>query len=555
MKTARDKTLLYQPFLLSKTLVSGNYLGQPAHDSVEVDSKMLGNVLLDAVAATAAESPEAIAFDVGDLTTTYSELWEATCAIARGMSAAVDNRVPVLVYGSKSALTVECFLACLMSGHAYVPIDTELPAQRVADIAGQIEDAVLLAATDVPPRLADACTAAMQLDACALLDVNRGAVPLSREGWVAGEDIQYIIFTSGSTGRPKGIEVTEANVAGFRRWLAQFPVVRTGGRVFLDQAHYSFDLSGYELVGALTTGGHLHALPRGANSDFRLLFDDLAESDIEVWVSTPSFADMCLADPAFNEHLLPHVRLFLFCGEALHHITAARLRERFPAAIVANTYGPTESTVAVTYCEIGERELTDERSLPVGMPREGTELRIVDHETGTEMPCGEVGEIVIAGDTVAWGYYRQPEKTAQAFFATTMRDGTPARAYRTGDLGYIDEAGMLYCAGRLDSLVKVNGYRIELGEVEGALGAISCVRHAAVVPATRCGRVTSLCAFAVVDPAVRGDDFATARDLKAQLAHTLPSYMVPRQVRVLAEMPLNTNGKADRKALAASVSR
>ncbi len=511
----------------------------------------LTNVLLDGVQRTAEKDPGASAFAAASgEKTAYGELWASACAIAQGLAATTEGCGPVLVLGPKEALMVECFLACLMSGHAYVPVDTELPPKRVADIAGQIKDPVLLAACDVPEDLAQALPSAAVLDARGLLTANLGAAAQPRERWVTGGDTQYIIFTSGSTGRPKGIEVTTANVAGFQRWLAGFPVVREGGRIFLDQAHYSFDLSEYELVGALTTGGCLFAPPAGGSADFRALFDALGASGIEVWVSTPSFADLCLADPSFNANLLPNLRLFLFCGETLHHTTALALKKRFPEAIVANTYGPTESTVAVTYCEIGDKNLAADSGLPVGRPRPGTELRIVDPATGAALPCGKMGEIVIAGDTVARGYYADPVKTVAAFFSTTMANGSPTRAYRTGDLGFIDETGILYCAGRADSLVKLNGYRIELGEVEGALEELPDVSQAVVVPARRGGRVSALCAFVVPK---RGGGLCAPRDLKARLARALPAYMVPRQVRVLDQMPLNANGKADRKALAASV--
>jgi D-alanine--poly(phosphoribitol) ligase subunit 1 len=523
------------------------------------------NALLDAVEKTAGATPDAAAYCVaGEDVTTYGELWAGACAIATELHARVEGSQPVMVLGPKGALTVKALLACLMSGHAYVPVDVELPAQRVADIAGQIAHATLLAACDVPEALAAALPSANVLDARELLAEGTGAAPLPREGWVAGEDTQYIIFTSGSTGRPKGIEVTATNVINFQGWMAGFPYLSDGGRVFLDQAHYSFDLSVYELVGALTTGGCLHAVSTALCSDFKALFADLATSGIEVWVSTPSFADLCLADPSFCAQMLPDVRLFLFCGEALHHTTVEKLAARFPGVKVANTYGPTESTVAITYCEIGEAELASPDALPVGYPRRGTELRIVDHETGEELPCGQTGEIVIVGDTVARGYYQNAEKTAEAFFETQMSDGRPMRAYRTGDLGFADADGMLHCAGRLDSLVKLNGYRIELSEIEGALEALGCVHQAAVVPATRGGRISSLAAFVVLDRAtaagllaegVEATDFALGRALKAELARTLPAYMVPRAIKVLDDMPLNANGKTDRKALAASVSR
>ena len=525
------------------------------------------NALLRAVEKTVRTTPGARAFMTsGTPATTYAELWQTASSLAQGLCERAGGRGPVLVLGPKSATTVAAFLACLMSGHAYVPVDAELPAQRICDIATQIKDATLLATDALAPELAAALPDVRLLQARDLLAAHPDAAAPDAGRWVTGEETQYVIFTSGSTGRPKGIEVTAANVANFQRWLVALPVIADGGRTFLDQAHYSFDLSEYELVGALSTGGCLYAVSAQEATDFRALFAGLKGSGVEVWVSTPSFADLCLADPSFAADLLPDLRLFLFCGEALHHTTASKLLERFSQARVANTYGPTESTVAVTYGEIGPSELADAAPLPVGAPRPGTELRIVDHETGEPLPPSATGEIVICGDTVARGYYENPEKTAAAFFDTRMADGTPARAYRTGDLGHLDERGVLHCEGRLDSLVKLNGFRIELSEVEGALEAIGCVEQAAVVPVRRTGRVTSLCAFVACDraaaqeglglsPEDAASDFALGRALKSELARTLPTYMVPRQVRVMDALPVTERGKCDRKALAALLER
>lgn len=513
------------------------------------------NALLNAVAQTALCSPESSAFAAAHTkTVTYGELWDMAQRIAAGLKAHIEGRGPVLVLGHKEASTVAAFLGCLLSGHAFVPIDVELPAERVAQIASQIPHAVLLATCDVPENLATTLSACTQLHVDALQQTDS---PIPEPACcVAGEETQYIIFTSGSTGRPKGIEVTAANVAHFMEWMYTFPVVSTGGCVFLDQAHYSFDLSEYELVGALTTGGCLYALPSALEHDFASLFKSLAESQVQVWVSTPSFADICLVDKSFNAQLMPSVQLFLFCGETLHHVTAEKLHERFPDARIANTYGPTESTVAITYGEIGERELRDPAPLPVGKPRPGTELSIVDHDTGKELPCGSTGEIIIRGTTVARGYYRNEKKTRAAFFETTLSDGTPCRGYRTGDLGHLDASGVLHCEGRLDSLVKVNGFRIELDEVEGALTALAGVREAAVVPVVHGNRVTSLGAFIVLETRDSADNaFDIVRGFKAALAKTLPAYMVPRQMQLVDELPLTANEKIDRKRLAQQLAR
>ena len=495
--------------------------------------------------------PQAPAYRAADGTTmTYGELWKLSDAIAATLAARTDDRAPVVVLGHKAPLMVAGFLGCLKSGHAFVPVDTEMPAARLMDIVSQLGAPLLAATVPVPEALRGCVPVGRIVDVRAIASAPCPVRAPDRGRWVTGEQTQYLIFTSGSTGRPKGIEVSARNVARFMDWVRTFPVIGEGGRVFLDQPPYSFDLSEYEVVGALSTGGCLHAVEREETEDLRALFADLRASGVEVWTSTPSFADLCLVDRSFDERLLPDVRLFLFCGEALRRSTAAALRERFPRARIANTYGPTESTVAVTYVEIGDAELAGERPLPVGAARPGTELRIVDPETGAPCEAGRTGEIVIVGDTVAKGYFRSPEKTAAAFFDATLADGSPARAYRTGDAGHLDESGMLYCDGRFDSLVKVNGFRIELEDVEENLGALPLVKQAAVVPVRRRERVAYLKACVVLRERPAGTDFEIARLIKARLAERVPGYMVPRAVTLVGELPLTCNGKVDRKALA-----
>lgn len=519
------------------------------------------NALLEAVYQCAQTTPDNKAFEVkGEPPATYRELWQMACEVADRLIQLTDERDPVMVAGCKSASTVAAFMGCLMSGHAFVPIDSDLPAARIQAIQSQIEGVHALS-TLTPADLAttsfgtssDALVGASFIDMSDVRDAvgSHGAPEApSPDRWVSGEQTQYIIFTSGSTGKPKGIEVTASNVANFMHWMDAFPVVNEGGCVFLDQASYSFDLSEYELVGALTTGGCLHAIPAKAAHDYANLIEDLTDSNINVWVSTPSFADYCLLSSEFTPQILPNLRIFLFCGEALHHTTAAALAERFPGVKIVNTYGPTESTVAVTFHLVNEHDLTETTPLQVGKARPGTVLSIVDHETGEKLPAGAHGEIVIAGDTVAKGYYENPEKTREAFFNTEMPDGTPTRAYRTGDIGFLDEDGSLHCEGRLDSLVKVNGFRIELGEVEGTLESLPNVKQAAVVPVKRNGRTRHLRAVVVLHEHDGQNAFAEKRRIREELAKSLPSYMVPRVVSIVDEMPLNANGKIDRKKLA-----
>jgi D-alanine--poly(phosphoribitol) ligase subunit 1 len=260
-------------------------------------------------------------------------------------------------------------------------------------------------------------------------------------------------------------------------------------------------------------------------------------------VSTPSFAQLCLAERTFNASMLPALRRLLFCGETLPAEVAAQLLERFPDAAVWNTYGPTEATVATTSVEITRDVLATFPVLPVGYPKPGTEILIVADD-GSEAPAGERGEIVIAGPNVSPGYLGRPDLNARSFFTHDAQ-----RAYRTGDWGRCRDR-LLFFEGRIDSQVKLHGYRIELGDVEANLRALPGVLDAAVIAVTRAGVVDSLAAFVVAPGRDGVDGRAAAAALREQLGARLPAYMVPRTIRFIASLPLTANGKADRRALA-----
>ncbi len=219
---------------------------------------------------------------------------------------------------------------------------------------------------------------------------------------VAGEDLFYILFTSGSTGTPKGVQITADCLDRFLDWSSRLGEGFPAGapRVFLNQAPFSFDLSVMDLYTAFFTGGTLWTLPKEVQQDAAALFSSLERSGAQVWVSTPSFAEVCLADRRFDSALLPEMKLFLFCGETLQNATAQKLHSRFPGAKVVNTYGPTESTVAVTQVEITPSLAAANEPLPVGAPKPGTWLFITGPE-GEDLPEGERGEIVIVGPSTA----------------------------------------------------------------------------------------------------------------------------------------------------------
>jgi D-alanine--poly(phosphoribitol) ligase subunit 1 len=299
-----------------------------------------------------------------------------------------------------------------------------------------------------------------------------------------------------------------------------------------------------DLYLSLVTGGTLFSLTKDDIANPRELYAKFRESGVTTWVSTPSFAQMCLVERSFGAEMLPDMRRFLFCGEALAHKTAAGLLNRFPAAEVWNTYGPTEATVATTSVRVDAALLAEFDPLPIGRERPGTEVNI-RRDDGSKAEDGERGQIIIRGPNVSPGYLARPDLTSAAFF---QENGE--QAYRTGDKGYA-KGEMLFFEGRLDFQVKVRGYRIELGDVESHVRDVEGVVDAVVLPVERRGVVESLAAFVVMREAVTGNEFAASQAIKEALGKKLPDYMLPRKVEFLETFPMTPNGKADRKALAA----
>ena len=308
---------------------------------------------------------------------------------------------------------------------------------------------------------------------------------------------------------------------------------------------------------SLSTGGTLWSVDKDQIANPKELFASLGASEISYWVSTPSFAEVCLMDPSFKATLLPQLKRFLFCGEILTHDCATKLTQRFPRATVENLYGPTEATVAVTTLTITPDILSAFNPLPVGRVKPDAMVLIMDADQLTAeiasgkgilphrpevLAEGKTGELIIAGPNVSVGYLNNPEQTAKAFF-NWQECGVTWKAYRTGDAGLFKE-GLLFYQGRLDFQIKLHGYRIELGEIEENLRRLPRVENAVVLPIERRGKIEYLQAFIVAGKPVR-DEFKAVLDLKEALREHLPEYMIPRRFRFLEKMPMTSNGKVE----------
>lgn len=506
--------------------------------------------ILQNIQEYAKKVPQRIAVRCGDKALTYRELWTYSERLAEYLKAqAGGEKQPLAVYGHKNPWMLVCFLACVKAGHGYCPIDISVPDARVEMILKALPDGLVLTTEEMQVdagakrvlNLAEICRISSAETDCRDLEKM---LPESREeDWVSGDDTWYIIFTSGSTGVPKGVQISADCLSHYLDWsvtLGTQPKEKEG-QVFLNQAPFSFDLSVMDLYTSLVSGGTLYCLEKSIQSDYRSLMDALRESQAGIWVSTPSFAEVCLSEKAFAQEMMPQMRVFLFCGETLANRTAQKLMQRFPEAVVINTYGPTESTVAVTDVTVTKELAEEVNPLPVGKAKPGTTIEIRS-EDGTVVPDGEKGEIIILGDTVSTGYFCQKELTEKAFFEENGR-----RGYHTGDKGYL-ESGMLFYCGRIDLQIKLHGYRIELEDIENNIRRLSGIEHAVVLANERDGKVKSLTAYVVAANRPENEREETAK-LKQELLKYVPEYMVPKKFVFLDQMPMTNNGKADRKRL------
>lgn len=466
------------------------------------------------------KQPDTVAVRHIDDTLTYQQLDEKSDQLA---SLIKESQKPVVLYGHMSPYMIVGMMAGIKAGCGYVPIDISVPEDRTAMIVEKTQ----------PEFIFDVSEQALTFEHGKVLTIEdlESASKASFEPRMQDEDVVYTIFTSGSTGEPKGVQIEYASLIEFAKWmkgLNQF-----GENLeWLNQAPFSFDLSVMAIYPCLVTGGTLNLVDKDMIKKPKLLNDMLQATPINVWVSTPSFIEMCLLLPTLDEKQYPSLKEFFFCGEILPHRTAQALLTRFPSAVVYNTYGPTEATVAVTSVQITPEILERFNPLPVGQARPGTTLSTT-----------EEGELLIAGNSVSAGYLKNEEKSKEVF---SKVDGV--RVYRSGDKAKFED-DQWFIQGRIDFQIKMNGYRMELEEIEALLRQSDLVREAVVVPIYKNGKVVQLIG-AVVPTQTVEDNAQYSHDLKQQLKSSLPEYMIPRKFVWMDQLPLTNNGKIDRKQIA-----
>lgn len=482
-----------------------------------------------------------IAFINGDEKISYKDLLKFSDRLAKYIIKTLgeNDRTPIPVYGHKSYLMLVCFLAATKSNHAYCPMDICFTKKRVEDVLSITESKLSFFTEEL--KIDENKNILYKEDILKIInDESFDEILDDSLCNIQKDDDVYIIFTSGSTGKPKGVRIDYGNLNNYLDWI--YSVVDCEkNKVYINQAPFSFDLSVMDLYLSLISESTLFTLSKNVQSDFTKLFYALKKSDATHFVSTPSFCDMCLSIKEFNFENLKNLKYFLFCGEVLTKNTAKKLKERFPNAKIYNTYGPTESTVCVTEILITEEILEKYNVLPLGKVKNKTRIEIQD-ENKNVLEDKREGEIVIIGNTVSKGYFKNEENTKKSFYITEKNE----RAYKTGDLGYMLD-GNLFFVNRMDFQIKLHGYRIELLDIESNLLKIKGILQVCVIPNyDKDNKVKSITAFVVSSDEIKEKSTSYIKD---ELSKLVPHYMVPKKIKFLDSLPMNTNGKIDRKKL------
>lgn len=517
-------------------------------------------VLHERVARSVAERGTATALVLGSRRLSYAELDALSDRIAnvlRETGCTGGDRVCLLL--PKEPEAIAAMLGALKAGCPYVPVDTASPAVRTARIVAAAEPRVVLVAPSAAALL-DGVVAEGALET----DVAIGTLahePVDGDRFttsftgldiatadgsatatsVGPDDIAHILFTSGSTGEPKGVPITHRNVVTFLDWALSMFGIGPDDRLS-SHPPLHFDLSTFDVFGALSCGAELHLVEPKLNLSAKGLGRFIEDAGLTQWFSVPSTMSFLASFDAVPDNGWPMLRRVLFCGEVMPTPVLAHWMRRLPHAAFTNLYGPTEATIASSFHTVPAVPADETVPVPIGRACEGEELVVLDEHL-TPVATGEIGDLYIGGDGLSPGYWRDEEKT-RAVFVADPRD-PDRRLYKTGDLARIDDEGVIHFLGRADSQIKSRGYRIELGEIEAALNAIDAVREAAVVGVPSGGFEGTLigCAYAADDADV------TAQMLRARLSGILPPYMLPSRWLMLDALPKNANGKIDRVAL------
>ena len=504
-------------------------------------------------------SPDAIAIVCGEQSITYQQLNLQAHQLAhhlRNLGVIPEVRVGICL--DRSVEILVAVLAVLKAGAAYVPLDPNYPAERLSFMLADAEVTLLLTQQDLADQLS--CDKILCLDSLCLDNGGTAIAPADERNFaanltgVAPENLAYIVYTSGSTGKAKGVMVEHCSlVNAYFAWKDAYGLSDLSSH--LQMASFSFDVFTGDWVRALCSGAKLVLCPQEWLLEPESLYPLMQEQAIDTAEFGPAVLRNLMLYLRQSKQTLEFMRLLAVGSDAFYVQEYDSLKQLCaPQTRLINSYGVSEATIDSTYFDMTclEEGLDASAMMPIGRPFANTQIFLLDTDL-QPVPIEVTGELYIGGAGLARGYLNRPDLTAQAFrIYPDLPNLLPAllpgqRLYKTGDRARYLSDGTLEYLGRSDTQIKLRGFRIELGEIEAVLGQHPAVQQSVVVVREDSFSMQSLVAYLVAD----ANQDLSIPDLRAFLKQKLPDPMMPSAFMVLETLPLNANGKVDRRALPA----
>jgi amino acid adenylation domain-containing protein len=450
----------------------------------------------------------------------------------------------VVVEAHTSAAAVALLLACSTLGLPFVPVSPQTPDHRLLAILRSVEPALHARTDGLARRDLPWAGGTARFGRSGLRTQHPPARRTRRRRRVLAVDTAYIIFTSGSTGRPKGVVMSHRAIVTFLRAVIADGLVSDTDRVAATSP-LQFDFALFGIGIALGSGATLVPVGREYLDSPRRMVNFLRDADVTQVHAVPSLWRPVLRhDPQLLKRL-HKVRTVVFAGEGFPLAELRRLQEMLVGTRLVNGYGATES-MAASFTDVPDPLPAHQRALSIGYAHSGAEMTLVDTAGRVVTRPGAVGEIHLRSPALFSGYWDDPRATAQVLVPDPLDPRHGQAVLRTGDLAYLDERNELYFVGRADSQVQIRGNRVELGEVESVLARLPAVTSAAAAIVPHGGDHVLMAGVVLEDTTAPFDEDAAL----AFCAQELSSYMTPRRIRPLADLPLTENGKVDRVLLA-----
>lgn len=485
---------------------------------------------------TAKRYPDKMAFaDMEDIFT-FKELVDLSKRIGSIICENANPGNPVVIYMEKRAYNIIGFLGAVYAGCFYVPIDSQMPVDRIELIFKTLDCRMVLYDDITEKKLGQFGDYIKKFNYKEAIEVEINENKLEEiQLSVKSTDLLYVLFTSGSTGIPKGVTISHLAVIDLMEWMCGSYGFNENS-VLCNQAPFFFDASVPDLYIPLRTGAACYIPPKSFYTFPKKILNFIQEKEINTLIWVPSALCNVVNCKAFEVCIPITIKLVIFCGEVMPCKHLNVWRKYIPDALYVNMYGPTEATYACMYYNI-ERNFSNEEKLPLGRPCENSSILLLGDDNQI-VGTGEPGEICILGQCLSQGYYNAADKTEKAFVQNPTNNKYVELMYRTGDLAMVSETGEIFFVGRKDFQVKRLGHRIELGEIESAILSLDSIENACCIFNQETSDIVAFYTGTV-----------EAGDLLQKIKVKLPQYMLPNKIIELENMPMNLNGKVDRLRL------